>query len=234
MSLPLASGPNPDVPASVYRSERGACAKCALYENCLFHLTRMGGFKGQGRHNIGVRIITDKVEGHNGKEDICSCVTFVEGSYQDRMLSGNEFRMRGKDGERISVIAQEGETIDQRFDVGFNAKNEVVRPMRHIIEPLKKAGYKVNLDDMNSAQEFKPVTLKMVVPKYETPNLQRSDYAAEILRRAEQEEQSQEDAETAAWKEVRAKQAAQDAPKPKESESSVDFDMTVAEPRKKP
>src|SRR6185369_9806336 len=53
---------DPDLKRPAIRAERGACADCPVYEKCLFHMPRYGGFKNQGPRNVVYALITDKVE----------------------------------------------------------------------------------------------------------------------------------------------------------------------------
>ncbi len=181
------------------RRERGKCVKCPQYKPCMFDQRRMGAFKGKGIHNVGYRLITDPVEGANGKADFCSCVQFIDSGLQDRMITGRELQIKGIRGEFISICAQEGETIRQGFQVGFNSRNEIIKPMPNLVEPLRKAGYKVNLDDMGQAAEFREVEFERVVPKYVEPNKGRTDYSARIAAEEAQRVDDESNAEEIAW-----------------------------------
>lgn len=223
MAGPVMRG-NPDEKTPQTRSERGACHDCDCWGKCLFHLKRLGGFKGQiprgqRRKNIGYRLITDGAENYGAKEDYTVCQAFVE-VLQDRMLTGQRLRSEGKEGEFVSVIAQEGEVINQRFDVGFNARNQVIRAQPSIIAALEEAGYKVNLDDRSPAVEFRPVTIKVTVPPYREPMAISNEYTLDLLAKEKQRLSAEEEMADEAWKRARARHAAADA-KPAEKSEKV-------------
>lgn len=200
---------HPDLRNPAIRQERGGCADCPQWDKCLFNNRRYGGFKAQGHHNVGYRLITDRAELNSAKEDFVSCEIFTD-VILDRMLNGRELRARGLDGEVISIIAQEGETVSQRFQVPFNSRSEVVRPQRHLVEPLKKAGWKVNLDDLTSPAEFRYVTLEIEVPAWKSPGVLRDDYSLTLVERERSREKSEDDIETEAWQQAKVRQAQED------------------------
>lgn len=97
---------------------------CPMWGSCRFDLSKFGGFKKQGPHNIGYFLQT-----HEGKrkEDEMSCFRFV-GTMQARMDSGIEQRQKGMQGEIVQIVAQEGEMITTRVYVPDEKKVGSYRP----------------------------------------------------------------------------------------------------------
>lgn len=104
--------PSPDSP-----DHRSGVRGCPCSENCRFDQTINGGFKYQG----GPRNIGYSLETHEGNvvENEVSCFFFTQ-TLQDRMDHGNAQRLKGKSGERIAIIAQEGEMIVKQYEVNVN------------------------------------------------------------------------------------------------------------------
>ena len=202
---------DPDVQEEVNRGQRGACGGCPQWEKCLFNMPRYGGFKGNKRKAprvyVAYRLITDKAELNGAKEDFCTCENFVE-VLQDRMLTGQSLRAEGKDGEVVTILTAQTH-VSQRFKVGFNTANEIIRPMPNLIQPLKDAGYDINVNDFKDAHEFRDVTLNIPVPEYRERDTQ-DNYNQDVIERERKREALQEDAETAAWDAARARQLEQD------------------------
>lgn len=196
---------DPDSRNATVRAERGGCHACPVYTNCLFHRADMGGFKGQGPHNIGYRLITDISEGESAKEDFMSCENFVN-VLQDRMLTGDEERMRGRPGEFVSVVAQEGEIVRQRVSVAFNSRGQVIKPTPNLVEPLKKKGFEVNLDDRSPAIDFDTVTVDVVVPKFKPKSKAVDDWSTELKRDEIAHRANAQSTADEAWERARAKQ----------------------------
>lgn len=90
---------------------------CPCSERCRFDQTINGGFKYVG----GPRNIGFSLETHEGNvvEGEASCFFFTQ-TLQDRMDHGNAQRLQGKVGERIAIIAQEGEKIIKQYEVNRN------------------------------------------------------------------------------------------------------------------
>src|SRR5262245_9569871 len=145
---------NPDLKDELTRQQRGLCADCDAYVDCLFHMPRYGGFRNQGERYVLYRLTTDPAENQNTKEDFCSCRTFVRGGLQDRMLTGREQRARGLAGEVVTVITDR-RWITQGTEMGFNTRNEIINPIPNLVDDLRTAGYKVNLNDQSQAVIFK-------------------------------------------------------------------------------
>lgn len=171
------------------------CSTCPLNEKCKFDDVLLGGFKGNGPKYIGYRLITDKVNRHESKEDSCTCFTFVE-VLQDRMISGQILKVQGKSGELVRVFAQEGEPIERRIRVGINSSGEIVRPQAEIAESLKKAGHKVSTVDSAQIVNWKDVIYKAVVPKFAEVEQQTNDYSTLMMRREAAEQLPTESAPT--------------------------------------
>jgi hypothetical protein len=145
---------------------------CNVYDRCIFHMRRFGGFKGKGPRNIGYDIWTGErlPDGRIAqKQDISSCNQFVM-TMGARMAHGQRQREEGnQNAEAIHVVAQEGETIETRVQVRLNEgrTNEV-----------EKFDYRVE---------------KRIVPMYQHPDAATGDsYEAglERARRARNEEES--------------------------------------------
>jgi len=114
----------------------GSCAPpskgvrgCSRYDTCLFRLTRYGGFRrpetgvpagrkpeAYGPHNI--RFFHQPDEGES-RRDFMDCYTFMF-QMAERMFAGEEQRRRGKPGEIIRIIAQEGQPIRRMLRVNLN------------------------------------------------------------------------------------------------------------------
>jgi hypothetical protein len=81
---------------------------CNSFGNCIFNLTRNGGFKGTLPRNIGYYLDPNDGSGHR-KEDFCPCFRFMY-SLGDRMKAAEFYRGQGPV-ETIQIVAQEGELI---------------------------------------------------------------------------------------------------------------------------
>lgn len=76
---------------------------CQYYENCIFRLTKYGGFRGNGPRNCGVFLQT-----HEGmKVEMERSCFFVMSRLYDRMRAGERDRQDGKNGEIIQIVALE-------------------------------------------------------------------------------------------------------------------------------
>jgi len=186
-------------PASV------TCDNCPVRTVCKFHQKRMGGFKAAGARarNVGYRLITDATDGHSAKEDISACFRFVE-VMQPRMDYGRQRREAGKDGEIISIIAQEGEEIEQRLTVGINSRGEVIKPQAEIISALKANKIPHNLDDRSQAVEWKDIALKIKVPKF-TGATTSDSYNQRLYERERAEQRAVEEGADDAWEKSQAR-----------------------------
>lgn len=88
---------------------------CPVWQACRFHIRKNGGFKGEGPRNVGYFLET----AGRRKEDEISCFRFTS-SLQGRMDFGAINRQNGLDGERIAIIAQEGEIIHRKVTLRTN------------------------------------------------------------------------------------------------------------------
>lgn len=152
-------------PASV------TCDTCAVRNSCRFDQKSMNQGKwskgpGQRARHVAYQLITDGVEGHNAKQDFCTCISFVE-VLQPRMRFGRLLREDGKDGEIIRIIGQEGDTIRRKYTVTKNTRGEVIRPQREIIPALKAANIPYNLNDLSAGGIPDEIVLDIVVPPYQ-------------------------------------------------------------------
>ncbi len=211
---------NPDTKDPQIRSERGLCADCPYYSDCLFHMPRYGGFRGQGPRYVRYRLITDATEKSNAKEDFIACDNFVGGGLQDRMLTGQELRARGQKGELISILTDNSNTVTQGMEMGFNNRNQIVNPQPNLVADLKAAGYDVNQDDKAPAARWEPVTFKRTVPPYKKPQTGASNYSQEIAAKQALEQQAEEDAEAEIW--TRRQRQTDDEPKRVKRKSLLD------------
>ena len=214
---PLPIGSMEDVRAAgMSLREFGTCAQpdknirgCALWGKCRFDQRRMGGFKGDRPHYVGYRLITDRAEGNAAKEDFCSCMAFTE-VLLDRLDTGNDLVTKGKDGERIAIVAQEGESIVRRFQVGVNSKGEVIKPQPDLVKALEKAGYKVNVDDQSQPITYKTVVLEVIVPEFPpvrmTTQTVTGDYSTLIAQREMARLKEMEDADDRVWEQAMSRQ----------------------------
>lgn len=100
---------------------------CNHWADCPFHLTRLGGFKGQGPHYVAYYLKT-----HEGdeKEDVSSCYLFTK-TLLARMRASVAFADRGLPHEKIRIIAQEGgkylKTTDEAMDKNNNKTGDLRR-----------------------------------------------------------------------------------------------------------
>lgn len=188
------------------------CSTCPQFGGCLFHLPKNGGFKdrenGKG-HNVRYQIITDKTDGHHAKQDWMPCDIFVM-TLQGRMTRGANRRNEGLDGERIRILGDDRVPgkVRQPVRVSLNSRNEVVKPLPELIEPLKEIGEKVNLDDLSESKLSKVVMLNVPVPTFAGRIRPGSSAAARELYELEREyEESEREAEEAAYSEAMARVA---------------------------
>jgi len=189
---------DPALKTPAVKQARGLCAPCPVYEKCLFHMPRYGGFKGQGPRNVVYSLRTDKVENHNAKEECVSCMNFVE-TMQDRMLSGRAAADEGRAGaERVSVLV--GRTSYRMgTEMPFNGKGEIIKQPLYLIDDLKRAGYKVNQDDMTNPARWQTVVFDRIVPDYNAPQVTSSTYSEEISARMAEQEQRDIEEDDGRW-----------------------------------
>ncbi len=184
---------DPEANTPEARKSLGKCAGCPQAPKCLFHMPRYGGFKTQGKRYVAYALITDQVENSNGKQDFCTCETFVE-TLQDRMLSGQAAAAEGRKGAeivRLLVDKRAGDTIRQGLEMGFNGRGEIIKPQPNQIDDLRASGHKVNLDDLTPAVRFDIVTFDRTIPDYDAPKKTHSTYS-ESIRQEESELQRSE------------------------------------------
>lgn len=189
---------DPDLKRPAIRAERGACADCPVYEKCLFHMPRYGGFKNQGPRNVVYALITDKVENHNAKEECVSCKNFVE-TMQDRMLSGRAAADEGRQGaERVRVLLNRT-TYRMGTEMPFNGRGEIIKQPLYLVEDLRKAGYKVNQDDMGVPAKWQTVVFDRTVPDYSAPQVTTSSYSEEIAQREAEQTRREIEEDDGVW-----------------------------------
>lgn len=123
--------------------QRPGIRGCPVADDCRFHLTSMGGFRapdgeaGASRpHNVGYYLETD--EG-TVKEDWCSCHVFVR-ILQARADAGAALRLKGKPGELVQIVAQEGEKVMMRWQEKANVADkreeaEFVERIEEVVVP---------------------------------------------------------------------------------------------------
>ena len=186
------------------RNQRGLCADCPDYKKCLFFMPRHGGFRNQGPRHVIYRLKTDAAENENWKEDFCSCQDFVAGGLQDRMVTGRQQRAMGLKGEIITIITDRN-WCTQGMEMGFNNRNEIVNPHANLVEDLKAAGYKLNLNDIAPAAQFREVTFRRNVPEYRALPKGQSGYSQKIAAEEAQHEAADEQEDAMAWEEHMAR-----------------------------
>ena len=199
-----AQGLDPREWASCAAHVPGSIRGCALYEECEFNLRKNGAFKGvSGPHIIGYRLVTDRVEGNNGKEDTCTFMTYVE-ALQARARAGRFLRDQGQDGERIHVVAQEGEEV------------------------LRHEWVQSKWDARGECIAWEQKRYKMKVPKFLRPGEMppSMSYSREIVEREKARIAREDDIEAEVYAEQR-KQALAEA-----ATETVDLDMTVPKGKK--
>ena len=161
--------------------QRGIQRGCALWNQCRFHQPKMGGFKGQGGPRyIGYRMITD--EGTANENDV-KCHVWVR-SIQARADHGANMIRQGKNGERINIVAQEGEEIITRIAVPVNARGQIVSVSQDQFDLLEAHGHKVNRDERNTTYDFVNIKLKHKVARHPRPGeLSGVSYEQELMQR---------------------------------------------------
>lgn len=140
---------------------------CAVWGSCRFDHKGMGGFKGQGPRYIGYRIIDPATGDLGTNQDVHTCFAFVHG-LQKRADYGAAARREsgGARGEVIRVFAQEGDTIETRYDLPINGKGEVVNVMPEMVETLTANAIKFSLLPGEVAIGRKMFELKRTVPRF--------------------------------------------------------------------
>lgn len=183
------------------------CSNCPWKDgDCIFDQPKNGGFKGDGPRYIGYRLITDGAEDHTPKEDTIICYDAIE-ALKERMIFGKQQRERGRDGELIKIIAQQGEMIRRVANVGINAAGQIVRPQPHLAEYMKKAGHKVSTAPTDVVVTWQNVEFDAPVPSYEEEKNRQTGYKRTIIERERMDESAETDAEDAAYEAARARRA---------------------------
>lgn len=202
---------------------RHTCAKpdrlngikgCTEWDTCQFNMPRRGGFKGVGPKYVGYRLVTDRAENNQAKQDFCSCFVFVE-TIQNRIISAQHNKDEGRDYERIKIIAQEGEKMSVERSLPVNFRNEVTGPFLHsqpaIADALERAGFKFNKNDTSPTTDQKNFVYEIVVPKFPRPNeMSNLTFQAGIIADELQSKRDEDEREMRLWEMEQKEKADED------------------------
>ena len=151
----------------------GQVRGCAMEGLCRFDRKNMGGFKGQGPHYVGYRVMDPATGDLGTNQGSHLCFAWIHG-FQKRADFGAAARREsnGARGEVIRIIAQEGEEIPGgvRHNLPINNKGEVVNVMPEMVENLKRSDIKFSLLPNEITTGRQDFVVKEIVPRFKRLN----------------------------------------------------------------
>jgi len=147
---------------------------CNVYDRCPFHLTRYGGFKGEGPKNVGYYIKVNDGTTHQAENEI-ACYRFVS-LLLERMRAGLRDREQGRTGnpgpELINIVSQEGDSIRVKDWVKVNLNDVSLNAPYHFVRKIQTVSAYKHPDDLQGDSYESELERSAMERMHHDPDLQ--------------------------------------------------------------